>query len=323
MPGCRSDKANPHGFSFFKDNTMHNPRSMKRIGGACFDPSLVLSDKVFAASNDGKTIFCGGHWDGSVGVFFISKAKIIQVLHRHLDVVTCLAVDGADSLLMSGSKDTTCILWAIGPANSSANGPGVASVVGVGVGGTYPPAGSLEVDPRPLFTFYGHDAPVTCVSLCAELDMAMSGSEDGTVNIHSIQDGCFMLSLIPPTYANMCGPEVSLLAMSSMGYIAVYFEEKTGTNRHLDIYSVNGKHLFAHRPQHPILSMVGRGDHLLTGDIAGMLSIREIHGLALLSMMTLEAPMTSMSFAPGATHLLASLTDGNVAVINAQFFSSS
>jgi hypothetical protein len=56
---------------------------MKKVGGPCFDPGLMLSHKVFAPSNDGKTIFCGGYWDGSIGVYFIPRAKVIQAIHRH------------------------------------------------------------------------------------------------------------------------------------------------------------------------------------------------------------------------------------------------
>ena len=61
--------------------------------------------------------------------------------------------------------------------------------------------------------------------MSAELDMAVSGSEDGTVNIYSIKEGQFMRFLKPPNNA----PEmvryqrckgVSDLEMS-MGYFAL------------------------------------------------------------------------------------------------------
>ena len=55
------------------------------------------------------------------------------------------------------------------------------------------------------------------MALSAELDMAVSGSEDGTVNIYSIKEGQFMRFLKPPNNA----PEmVSLVFMNmcSLGY---------------------------------------------------------------------------------------------------------
>ena len=61
--------------------------------------------------------------------------------------------------------------------------------------------------------------------MSAELDMAVSGSEDGTVNIYSIKEGQFMRFLKPPNnapemvrYQNCKG--VSDLEMS-MDYFAV------------------------------------------------------------------------------------------------------
>jgi hypothetical protein len=46
------------------------------------------------------------------------------------------------------------------------------------------------------------------------------------------------------------------------------------------------------------------------------------HRLAPVSALGLDAPATSMSFAPGATHLLASLTNGSIAVVNAKLAGS-
>ena len=54
---------------------------------------------------------------------------------------------------------------------------------------------------RPVQVLAGHDKSVKCVALSAELDMAVSGSEDGTVNIYSIKEGQFMRFLKPPNNA--------------------------------------------------------------------------------------------------------------------------
>ena len=44
----------------------------------------------------------------------------------------------------------------------------------------------------------GHDKPVTCVALSVDLDIAVSGSEDGTVNIYTVKEGYYMKTIIPP-----------------------------------------------------------------------------------------------------------------------------
>ena len=69
---------------------------------------------------------------------------------------------------------------------------------------------------RPVQVLAGHDKSVKCVALSAELDMAVSGSEDGTVNIYSIKEGQFMRFLKPPNNA----PEmVSLVFMDIIHYM--------------------------------------------------------------------------------------------------------
>jgi hypothetical protein len=60
---------------------------------------------------------------------------------------------------------------------------------------------------------------VTCVGIITELDMAVSGSQDGTVNVHTIHEGQFVRTL-EPVGCNGLDLEVSFLAMSAQGHIA-------------------------------------------------------------------------------------------------------
>jgi WD40 repeat protein len=73
------------------------------------------------------------------------------------DLVTCVALDHCGSFLITGSRDTTCVVWDV-------------SQLGTGS------SSSMNVTPRPVQTLYGHDKAVTCVGIMTELDMAVSGS---------------------------------------------------------------------------------------------------------------------------------------------------
>ena len=46
----------------------------------------------------------------------------------------------------------------------------------------------------------GHSAGVTSVSMSYCLDLALTGSRDGTVNVHSIKEGQYMRTLRPASH---------------------------------------------------------------------------------------------------------------------------
>lgn len=76
---------------------------------------------------------------------------------------------------MTGSRDTTCVIWDILQQNN----------VSYGING------------KPLQTLYGHDDEVTCVALSVELDIAVSGSKDATIIVHTVRNGLYVRTLKP------------------------------------------------------------------------------------------------------------------------------
>lgn len=87
---------------------------------------------------------------------------------------------------MSGSVDTTCIIWSI-------------------------------TTNLPLRVLIGHDAAVTAVSVQVDFDIVVSGSADSTCNIHSLHTGEYIRTLRFDHRA-----AIHLIAISSHGDIAVY-----------------------------------------------------------------------------------------------------
>uniref|UniRef100_A0A8C9L7Z7 Neurobeachin like 1 n=1 Tax=Pavo cristatus TaxID=9049 RepID=A0A8C9L7Z7_PAVCR len=140
------DKNISNYFTFIKDTT-------RNMSGP-FAPGLEITSKLFAVSHDAKLLFSGGHWDNSIRVTSLTKGKLIGQHIRHMDIVTCLAIDYCGIHLISGSRDTTCMIWQIVQQG------------GVPVGLT----------PKPLQILYGHTDEVTSVGISTELDMAVSGS---------------------------------------------------------------------------------------------------------------------------------------------------
>lgn len=103
--------------------------------------------------------------------------------------------------MISGSRDCTSVVWDVSNSNNT--------------------------NPKPFQTLLGHDLPVICVAIATELDMAVSGSQDGTVNVYSIHQGLLVHCLCP--LGCVSPPSViSYVTISFQGHIA--FSAKDNVN---------------------------------------------------------------------------------------------
>ncbi len=133
-----------------------------------------LSSSNFAYLPEGRYLFSCGHWDWSVRVTSVDTGRLVQTLVQHNDVVTCLALtkDFGQRWLVTGSRDCTLIVWDISLDRS------------------------LGIVITPIRSIYGHDDTINCVAINPELDMVLSGSDDGTMMIHNLRDGKYVRSII-------------------------------------------------------------------------------------------------------------------------------
>lgn len=103
------------------------------------------------------------------------------------DVVTCLALDLCGIYLISGSRDTSCIVWQV-LQQVNIFKPLCSSLLTHMLVPNYKLASNLRLivlqggfssglSPRPVQVLCGHDQEVTCVAISTELDMAVSGSK--------------------------------------------------------------------------------------------------------------------------------------------------
>jgi WD40 repeat protein len=146
----------------------------KRVLPGPFTPK---SNKLFVVSPDAKHVIFGGLWDNSLRAYSIAKSKIVCMVVRHFEPITCLALDSSGSRhVMSGSRDTTSVIWEM----------------------SLPVGASSVITLRPIQVLCGHDKSVSCVALSVDLDLAVSGSEDGTVNVYTVKEGYYLRTIIPP-----------------------------------------------------------------------------------------------------------------------------
>ena len=83
-------------------------------------------------------------------------------------------------------------------------------------------------------TLYGHEREVTCVCVSSELDLVVSGSIDGTCNIHTVEHGAYVRTLRPTGAIN---DSIVNVKLSDERHILVQTEKE---DTHLFLYSING-----------------------------------------------------------------------------------
>ena len=153
-------------------------KSFRRIGTAFAVPNPaqhLFALALFPKSN--HMVYSCGYWDNSVVCSRLSDGTTeASSMDFHKDVCTCIAVDTqAYRYLVTGSADTTVLVWDIANC-SSANNYGLRA---------------------PVQTLYGHDNKVTCVAINCAMNMIVSGSSDGTIMIHDLY-GRYVRSIYIP-----------------------------------------------------------------------------------------------------------------------------
>ncbi|KAK4826633.1 hypothetical protein QYF61_010561 [Mycteria americana] len=292
------DKNISNYFSFTKDPTVSNTKTQRFLQGP-FAPGADLCSRTLAVSPDGKLLFSGGHWDNSLRVTSLAKGKVVGHMTRHIDVVTCLALDLCGIYLISGSRDTTCMVWQVLQQGGFSSG----------------------LAPKPIQVLYGHDAEVTCVAISTELDMAVSGSKDGTIIIHTIRRGLFIRSLRPPSETSppavlsylAVGPEGQVVAQTTVGQRACLKDRFA-----LHLYSVNGKHLSSVPLDEEVTAMCLTEEFVVLGTMQCGLEIRDLQSLrAAVPPVPMRVPVHSVSVTKEKSHILVGLEDGKLIVVGA------
>uniref|UniRef100_A0A8C9EZQ3 Neurobeachin like 1 n=1 Tax=Pavo cristatus TaxID=9049 RepID=A0A8C9EZQ3_PAVCR len=286
------DKNISNYFTFIKDTTVTNPKTQRNMSGP-FAPGLEITSKLFAVSHDAKLLFSGGHWDNSIRVTSLTKGKLIGQHIRHMDIVTCLAIDYCGIHLISGSRDTTCMIWQIVQQgrDSSCRALKINCSLGL-LSIKYFQNTSLLYK----YSFY-----------------------DGTVIIRTIRKGQYMRTLRPPCESSLL-LTVPNLAVSWEGHIVVHtsIEGKTTLKdkNALHLYSVNGKHLGSETLKEEVSDMCVTGEYIVMGSLQGFLSIRDLYSLNLsISPLAMRLPIHCISVTKEYSHILVGLEDGKLIIV--------
>eukprot|EP00760_Papus_ankaliazontas_P020874 PhM_4_TR18597/c0_g1_i1/m.96986 len=149
-------------------------------------------------------------------------------LTGHHDLVTATCVSSDNAFLVTGSRDTTCIIWDLNP------------------------------DAKPVATrramLYGHESSVCCLATSVELDTVASGSTTGVVLLHTLLGGKYERTIRhPEAVAAVAGataptpspdgppttPRIDCVAVSARPFAAVFFTSSFDSAVYA--YSINAR----------------------------------------------------------------------------------
>ena len=268
-PKERKISSNSHDETINEDK---NLKQLKRREPKRNSPGEIgVSSIMYTILREAKLLFSCGHWDCSIRVYSVDNGRLLQSIIEHSDIVTSVAVatDGGQHWLATGSRDCTIKIWDIQIDKDSPLG-------------------------RPCHILYGHDDIVTCVDICPQLDIVVSGSLDGTIIIHELRKGLYLRSIIVAsaigTSSNITSTnharlqfndhiKVSWVGISHCGYFVIYSEDDSS----LYTYSING-HLLATKYLNEKLyafKISEDGNVLIAGGDAALITMRWIRSLEL------------------------------------------
>jgi hypothetical protein len=245
----------------------------RRLGGR-FAEDVEVTPGCFGTLQVRSSSFlltCG-HWDNSFKVISLSDGRMVQSNCQHTDIVTCLSVAVDGSVVVTGSCDTTVMVWDIELTSGSIHRRVSRFRESSGHSDKTSKPEVVVISDKPRHVLCGHDDSVTCIAVRVELDIVVSGSKDTTCILHTLRDGTYVRSLRHPN-----GSAITMLAVSQHGLLVMYSKDDLS----LYVFSINGK-LLAHaecKTHVNCMDISDCGDFLVCGGKQGQVVVRSMHTL--------------------------------------------
>ncbi|XP_017624631.1 BEACH domain-containing protein C2-like [Gossypium arboreum] len=183
--------------------------------------SGIRSSSIVSITCD-KEIVTGGHADNSIKLLSSDGAKTLETAFGHCAPVTCLALSPDNNYLVTGSRDTTVLLWRIHRAltSSSSSTSEATADPGTPTPTTGTLANTLAEKSRkhriegPIHVLRGHHNEVICCCVNSDLGIVVSCGHSSDVLLHSIRKGCLM--------RRFAGVVADTVCLSSAGIILTW-----------------------------------------------------------------------------------------------------
>ncbi|XP_027353371.1 BEACH domain-containing protein C2 [Abrus precatorius] len=199
-----------------------------------FSVSGIRSQAIVSITGD-QEVITGGHADNSIRLISSDGAKTLETAYAHCAPVTCLGLSPDSNYLVTGSRDTTVLLWRIHRALVSHS-----SVISEPSTGTGTPSSTgnsssqlIEKNRRrriegPIQVLRGHHSEILSCCVNSDLGIVVSCSHSSEVLLHSIRRGRLIRRLD--------GVEAHIVCLSSEGVVMTWNESQ----HTLSTFTLNG-----------------------------------------------------------------------------------
>lgn len=319
-----------------------------RAGSGMQEVGRRRNARQLALAPDNSVVLMAGCWDGCIKLLKVASAHQARVVvTRNSNVLpsvsTCIALDADGETVVVGCKDGTAVVFRLCRAIDSRKGAGSSgaplspggadgNVAGgpAGGGSTRKVSYTLE---GPTHVFYGHCGEVTQVIVDTEVDLILTSSRDGTVNMHTIGQPKYVRTIKPPPplsdgSADESGPLATTTGAIDMiastfkcEIIATYGSWRSGSRKRqhaLHAYNINGQLLATDAKCGSLVELVATqsGNFFIAAKRKGFVSVRNAHNLeTVYAMSTNHVAIRTMSISSNESHLLVALEDGKLVIV--------
>ncbi|KAL0725345.1 hypothetical protein Bca4012_039944 [Brassica carinata] len=208
-----------------------------------YGSSGIRSSSVTAITSDGEIItgkhvfkgydLCceGGHVDNSIKLVSSDGAKTLETAFGHCAPVTCLALSPDSNFLVTGSRDTTLLMWRFHKgvtSQTSESQQTKTSETPSSASNTLATKAKKRRIEGPIQVLHGHLREVTCCCVSSDHGIVVSSSGSPDVLVHSIRKGRLIRRLV--------GVKANALCISSGGVIVVW--SRSGSS--ISSFTING-----------------------------------------------------------------------------------
>jgi WD40 repeat protein len=185
---------------------------------------LEIKDQLVTVTRSWEFIFVAGYFDYSFFLFRLENGafEFVDQIFAHMDIITCLNLSKCEEWLVTGSRDTTVRIWRVIQTE-----------------------GRCIISKDIVRVLYGHDGPVinsfikvTHVLVDSDVNVVVSGSQDGTIIIHHLHHSNSPVSI--NVRQKLPGLEIRFLALTPILcdiVVVAKIQERFLISR----YSINGR----------------------------------------------------------------------------------
>ncbi|CAH2051768.1 unnamed protein product [Thlaspi arvense] len=191
-----------------------------------FASSGIRSSSVTAVTSDGE-IITGGHVDNSIKLVSCDGGRTLETAFGHCAPVTCLALSPDSNFLVTGSRDTTVLLWKFhkGLLTSQTSDSEQTKSLETPSSASNTKKHRIE---GPIQVIHGHRREIVCCCISSDQGIVVSSSESSDVLLHSIRKGRLLRRLV--------GVKAHALCISSNGVIVVWSRSENS----ISTFTING-----------------------------------------------------------------------------------